>query len=488
MSTLPRRTRLIPTASAATLAVALLSAPLASGDDEERILDPLPDPTLSTLALTLEEYAQLPESQPDPPPTDERLNRTNRINYLGEVPDGSGRQYVPDLNGVMYLLVDGEPVEYIDVGAEFAPDFWNHQGLGSGSGFMAFHPEFAENGKLYTVHTEARGALDNKTPDLPGPDDPSHHGVLTEWTADDPSADTFSGTRREMLRISLQTFIHGFQQIGFNPTAEPGDEDYGLLYTAIGDGGGAVFTDVTQNLGRPEGAIFRIDPFGDNSSNGQYGIPDSNPFVDDPDALGETYAYGLRNPHRFSWDPAGDNRMYVANIGEWHIESIYEVRPGDNFGWSEREGPFMVGDDRWPLPLPEDDHKYGYTYPVAAYDHNREPGQTGDLGVAVVGGFVYRGEIPQLKGLYVFGDIVGGQMYFARASQMYQERDKMARIQEFRLRNEAGELVTMQDLTGLNRIDLRFGQDADGGLYVLSKGSGSIWKITDARRVSPRDQ
>jgi glucose/arabinose dehydrogenase len=461
---------------------------LASGDDEERILDPLPDPTLSTLALTLEEYAQLPESQPDPPPTDERLNRTNRINYLGEVPDGSGRQYVPDLNGVMYLLVDGEPVEYIDVGAEFAPDFWNHQGLGSGSGFMAFHPEFAENGKLYTVHTEARGALDNKTPDLPGPDDPSHHGVLTEWTADDPSADTFSGTRREMLRISLQTFIHGFQQIGFNPTAEPGDEDYGLLYTAIGDGGGAVFTDVTQNLGRPEGAIFRIDPFGDNSSNGQYGIPDSNPFVDDPDALGETYAYGLRNPHRFSWDPAGDNRMYVANIGEWHIESIYEVRPGDNFGWSEREGPFMVGDDRWPLPLPEDDHKYGYTYPVAAYDHNREPGQTGDLGVAVVGGFVYRGEIPQLKGLYVFGDIVGGQMYFARASQMYQERDEMARIQEFRLRNEAGELVTMQDLTGLNRIDLRFGQDADGGLYVLSKGSGSIWKITDARRVSPRDQ
>ncbi|QVQ53360.1 PQQ-dependent sugar dehydrogenase [Spiractinospora alimapuensis] len=485
MSSPPTRRRLAPIATFGAVALIATTTP-ALADSDDPIWDPLPDPAPSDLAITVEEHAQLPPSQPDPPPTDGRLNRENRINYLGEIPDGSGRQFVPDLNGMLYVLSpEGDVSPYLDVGGEFAPEFWDHQGLGSGFGFAAFHPDFAENGLFYTVHTEGRDALEEETPDLPAPDpdDVAHHGVITEWRADDPEADEFSGSQREVLRLGFETFIHGFQEINFNPTAEPGDADHGLLYLAVGDGGGSVTGPAPQQLDRPEGSILRVDPLGDDSGNGAYGIPGDNPFVDEEDALGEIYALGLRNPHRFSWDPNGDHRMFLANIGEWHIESVYEVRAGDNFGWADREGPFRVESDRLIYPLPEDDHLNGYTYPVAAYDHNREPGETGDLGVATVGGFVYRGDIGQLNGLYLFGDIVSGELYWTRAGQMDRESDDLAPIHQLRVLDADGNEVSMAELADEERVDLRFGIDAAGELYLLSKGSGSVWRITDASRV-----
>src|SRR3954471_10234666 len=99
----------------------------------EPTLDPLPrGPLAPELVLTLEEVVTMPPSQPTTPPTDARLMRWARINYLGELPDGSGRLYVPDLNGKLYLIAGGAVREYLDVGARFAPDFWNHAGLGTG--------------------------------------------------------------------------------------------------------------------------------------------------------------------------------------------------------------------------------------------------------------------------------------------------------------------------------------------------------------------
>jgi glucose/arabinose dehydrogenase len=155
------------------------------------------------------------------------------------------------------------------------------------------------------------------------------HDVLTEWTAADPSAGTFSGTHREVLRIAFGGYIHGIQQIGFNPTAMPGDEDYGLLYIAVGDGGGGVDSDDPQKLGIPQGKILRIDPLGGNGAGGGYGILPMNPFVGKPGALAEIYAYGLRDPYRFSWDPIGRKGMLLGSMGEHTIESIYQVRcPG----------------------------------------------------------------------------------------------------------------------------------------------------------------
>src|SRR5262249_6197796 len=152
-------------------------------------------PISSSLALTLTEFVTIPRS--DPPPTDDpRVKRWARVNFLGEVPDRSGRLFVPDLNGKMYFIKRGAPRqemprEYLDVGATFFPDFWTKDGLGSGFGFVVFHPEFAKNGKFYTVHTEAGGALGTKTPNLPAQNRTVVHGVLTEWTAADPAASTF---------------------------------------------------------------------------------------------------------------------------------------------------------------------------------------------------------------------------------------------------------------------------------------------------------
>ena len=473
----------------AALVATLLAPQAAAQADDGPISDPIPqDPVPSDLALTIEEFAAFPRSEPVPPPIDARLMRWARINYLGEIPDGSGRFYVPDLNGKLYLVKDGTPWSYLDVGTEFAPDFFSGRGLGSGFGFVAFDPDFARSGRFYTTHSEAFAALTTKIPDYAQPNTVVQ-SVVTEWTANDPAADTFQGTRREVLRIGFASYIHAIQQISFNPTAKPTDEDYGLLYLAVGDGGQGVRNDDPQNLAIPHGKILRIDPRATNSANGRYGVPASNPFVGRPGALGEIYAYGMRDPHRFSWDTLGRRRMFLGHIGEHDIEGVYDVHAGDNLGWSEREGPFVFNKaDRCNLyPLPPDDAKYGYTYPVAAFDHNAPPDWpcTRDVGHAISGGFVYRGhQVPALLDKYVFGDLVDGRIFYTNEWEM-RSGAGLATIYQMKILDGAGRLITAQDLVGDSRVDLRFGTDSAGELYVLSKANGRIWKVTGAVRVPP---
>uniref|UniRef100_UPI0039BFC956 PQQ-dependent sugar dehydrogenase n=1 Tax=Lentzea alba TaxID=2714351 RepID=UPI0039BFC956 len=461
-----------------------LFVPTASAQDLP-VADPLPTPGASGLGLELTEVAQLPESKPVPPPTDARLRRHNRINYLGEVPDGSGRLFVPDMNGKLYLLDHGVQHAYLDLGAVVGPDFHSHRGLGSGFGFTAFHPKFARNGKFYTVHTETGSALTGKTPDLPSANSVVH-GVITEWTATDPRADVFSGTHRELMRVGYASFIHGFQEIGFNPNARWWDEDYGLLYIASGDGGIGLTTTLPQDLSLPQGKILRVDPAGTNGVNGRWGIPRSNPFVGQAGKLGEIYAYGMRDPYRFSWDSRGSHKMFLGHIGEKAVDSVYEVRKGANLGWSEREGnwAYRKGDPSCGVfPLPADDAKYGYTYPVAAFDHNRLASSRpcADSGNALMGGFVYRGsKIPSLRGKYIYGEGVKGLIYYAEERDMRAGKP-MATTREMMVYS-GGQLTTLKALVNdPNRVDLRFGQDADGELYVLAKANGKIWKVTGAR-------
>jgi glucose/arabinose dehydrogenase len=458
------------------------------------ITDPIPEtPITSGLGLTVEEYASFPQSQPTPPPTDQRLMRRARINYIGDVPDGSGRKYVPDLNGKMYLVEDGTPHVYLDVGATFAPKFFSGRGLGQGFGFVTFAPDFARSGRFYTVHTE-QASLATDPPDLTPQPNTLFHGVITEWTANDPAADTFSGSRREVLRLGFGGQIHGIQQIDFNPNARPGDPDHGLLYVAAGDGGRGASTDDPQNLAIPHGKILRIDPRGDNSANGRYGIPPDNPFLGRPGVLGEIYAYGMRDPHRFSWDTGGDHRLFLGHIGEHSIEAVYDVRPGANLGWSEREGRFVFKRvtpdpcDRLD-PLPPNDDEFGYTYPVAAYDHDPPPDWncTSDVGRAISGGFVYRGtKIPALRGKYVFGDIVNGRIFYTEEREMRLGGPR-APIHSLMLYAPNGRRVTMPELSGPgsigdpNRVDLRFARDTAGELYLIAKANGKIWKVTGTR-------
>jgi hypothetical protein len=227
-----------------------------------------------------------------------------------------------------------------------------------------------------------------------------------------------------------------------------------------------------QNLAIPHGKILRIDPMGKNSANGKYGVPTSNPFVGTPGALGEIYAYGMRDPHRFSWDAGGTHRMFLGHIGEKDVESVVDVRPGDNFGWSEREGSFLFNRaDRCNLfPLPADDAKFGFTYPLVEFDHNPPPNFpcTADVGHAVSGGYVYRGHrAPLLVGKYVFGDLVDGRLFYSNEREM----------------KRGGPLAT------LHEIKLRAGSSRSSPALIqrlsVAGDSAATWHPVHVTRISP---
>ncbi len=422
-----------------------------------------------TLALTLEPFAVIPAS-------DMSGGAMARINYLSHAGDGTKRLFVNDLRGKMYLIDEGEVTEYLDLRSQ-APDFVDNPGLGSGFGFFAFHPNFVQNGKLYTIHTEAGEALVTRTPDYSHQAGDVIQGVLLEWTTTDPENSTFTGSSREVLRLGFASQLHGMQQMGFHPSAQPGDEDFGLLYISVGDGERPnAQTNNPQSLSAHTGKIFRIDPLGSNSTNGQYGIPSSNPFVSQKDALGEIWALGLRNPHRFSWD-SSTGAMFIGHIGEQQVDSIFPGREGANYGWNLREGGFRFEKANplkvYPLSVAAAaDLDHGYTNPVARLDHD-------DLR-AVVGGFVYRGSrLPALYGKYLFGDIVSGRVLYTLASDM--DGSVMdAEIREVILQDSEGVRRSFEHFAQKPRADLRFGMDAAGEIYMLSKANGSIWTISSA--------
>ena len=236
----------------------------------------------------------------------------------------------------------------------------------SQSGFIGFvfHPEFATNGLFYTVHVE-RGPGNPKMPDFIPPGyglkDVTYHNVITEWHATNPAANTFAGTRRELLRAAhvVANLTHPMGAVEFNPTAKPGDPDYGLLYISGSDlgfsnGGGPNASNPaqTQRLDSIITAILRIDPrspsvTGGRKGLGDYTIPMANKFAADggPHVLGEIYAYGFRNAHRLSWDT--DGTMFASDIGMNHIEEINIVRNGENYGWMKREGYFATRQVSW---------------------------------------------------------------------------------------------------------------------------------------------
>jgi len=416
------------------------------------------------MGIVVREVGTFPKSEPTPAPTDPRLMRRARINYLGEIPDSSARKFVPDLNGTLYVLTDTIARVYLDVRSAVGANFFSGRGLGSGFGFVAFHPAFSRNGKFYTVHTEALDALASKTPDAVEPR-AVVHGVVTEWTADNPRASTFTGTHREILRFGFATCIHGIQQIDCNPTARRGDPDYGLLYVAVGDGGIGVSSDIPQDTTVPFGKILRVDP-----ATGKW----------------EVFARGMRDPYRFSWDPGARHRMLLAHIGEHHVESIYDVRKGDNLGWSERDGP-LVFDKQDHCAVRVAPGHDGYDYPVAAYGHDAPAGFSCDVDVghAISGGFVYRGRaVPALTGKYVFADLVDGRVMSVDEREMRRGAPR-ATIHELAIFDTAGRETTMSLLAGDARVDLRFGRDAAGELYLLSKANGKVWKIVGTRRASP---
>lgn len=430
-----------------------------------QVEDPLPPVEFEGISLETETYVVVAPSAEEPP--------LARIGLVRTLPDG--RQFVNDLRGVIHAFDRGTSALYLDIRPDH-PHFVDAPGFGTGLYSFAFHPDFAENGKLYTAHAEGRDAPG--IPDFVPPDiapDLGYHAVLTEWTAADPSAATFEGTRREVLRVRTSGTVRAIQEIAFNPNAARGETDYGLLYIPIGEGDGNLAR-VAEGLGRldsPLGAILRIDPLGTDSANGEYGIPDDNPFADsaDPTVLREIYAWGFRNPNRIGWSTGPQAFMYMGDIGEANIEEINLVEPGRDYGWPEREGTFRLDPTEPELfrtIFQLDGEGDGYTYPVAQYDH--------DEGDSVAAGPVYDGTIESLRGLLFFSDVRRGRVFYVRAGEVRQ--GEQAEVHEARLYLDGTDQMLV-DREG--RADLRWGVDRDGELLLLTQADGTIRRVVGAR-------
>ena len=394
----------------------------------EQINDPIPEPiAMGTIPIELE------------------LVVDGLVYPLGvvEPDDGSGRLFVTDQVGYVHIVENGnllaEPFldvsdRIVEIGA-FGPGTFDERGL---LGF-ALHPDFANNGRVYTYTSEpVNGPADFTAP--PGPGGTfNHQAVYAEWEVDPTDPDSIDpGSRRELLRIDQPRFNHNGGAIHFGPD--------GFLYLSLGDGGGA--DDPDNNAQNPEnilGTLLRIDPDGDNSANGQYGIPAGNPFVGEPEIPDEIYVFGLRNPYLFSFD-RDTGEMWIADVGQNDIEEVNrDIVPGGNYGWRIKEGSFFFDPDggfvtTLPVePVPED-----LIDPFAEYSNP-------DEGIAIIGGFVYRGSaIPQLEGMYVAGDwsssfsVAEGRLFYVNGDGTF-----------FQLNPEP-----------MDRVVLGFGEDLDGELYI----------------------
>ncbi len=367
-----------------------------------------------------------------------------------------GGLFVVDQVGILWhiTLPSGAKSVFLDVSDRLVPLGAFGPGSFDERGFLgaAFHPNYAHNGLLYTYTSQpVDGPTDFST--MPAGETANHQAVITEWQVPNPChgvADPNSA--RELLRIDEPQFNHDGGAVNFGHD--------GMLYVSLGDGGGRDDEGVghgTEGNGQDPttilGTIIRIDPAGSSSANGQYGIPADNPFVGHADHVEEIYAYGFRNPYRFSFDMlTGD--LYAADVGQGDLEEVDVVSAGGNYGWNIKEGSFCFdpnGADPGFVFHCDAPHP-NLIDPIAEYDH--------DEGVAIVGGFVYRGHrIGALQGHYVFGEFAqtfsnDGRLFYLDASH---------EILEFQI---AGQENLGASLLG-------FGQDTQGEIYVLANSTGT---------------
>jgi Glucose / Sorbosone dehydrogenase len=427
-------------------------------------------------AIVLQDYARVPPSSTTtgnyPPPINfsDQLGRANRLrSEPPNAPNSSVRFFVNDQNRNLYILdkISKTFTPYINF-EEVFPNFVNLD-WAAGLGTFIFDPDYATNGKFYTIHAEdpnktASAAPTNaKLPALdltgytttPAINPPAgtvvRQSILVEWTDTNINNLTFEGTAREILRVGFAVPVHFIGDLLFNPSAYPGYDDYRNLYISVGDGKageifGATHT-VPQRLDALGGKVLRITPdvtlrpADELGANGRYRIPTSgsnpNPFV----SLSlsglkkEIYAYGFRNPHWMSWDPVS-NKLIVNDIGLDTWEEVDIVTKGSNYGYAEREGIEQLlvtnnsnngktGSQTVPptlFPNPDSLTVAGIAtpvtpvYPAAAYGH-----RDGD---AISSGFVYRGSrMPQLTDKYVFGDITTGRLFYADLADLMANDD-----------------------------------------------------------------
>ena len=321
--------------------------------------------------------------------------------------DGSGRLFIVEQPGVIRIYQNGAllPEPFLDIQQQVGSR-GNEQGLLG----LAFHPDYSQNGLFYVNYTDLNGDT-----------------VIARFSASGDDANRADAGSEQQLMFVRQPYPnHNGGSMVFGPD--------GYLYLGLGDGGsGGDPLGNGQSLHNDLGKILRIDV-----DNGEpYAIPPDNPYAGE--STPEIWAYGLRNPWRFSFDRlTGD--LYVADVGQDRWEEVNFLPagspPGVNFGWNYREGlhPYTGTPDNIEV-----------VDPVAEYKHGED--------CSVTGGYVYRGEeLPAMKGIYLYGDYCSGKIWglFRDADGAWQNQVLFA--------------------TGLNISS--FGEDAAGELYLVDLGGG----------------
>jgi len=325
--------------------------------------------------------------------------------HLTHAGERSGRLFVVEQAGRIRILRDGRllPRPFLDLRSKVTSG--GEMGLLS----VAFHPRYAENGRFYVNYTTGEGDR--------------LRSVVAEYRVS-PDADVAATAERVLLEVAQPFRNHNGGLNLFGPD--------GMLYIGFGDGGSA--RDPMNNGQRLDtllGKILRIDVDGETGGT-PYRIPPDNPFVGRLNARGEIWAYGLRNPWRFSFDRTG-GRLIAADVGQNQMEEVDLIERGKNYGWRIMEGNLChipsSGCDRSGLELP-----------IAQYDRSG--------GCSVTGGYVYRGaRIPGLAGRYLFGDYCSGRIWA--------------------LTEAGGNRWTMAPLLSTELRISSFGEDAAGEIYVV---------------------
>ncbi len=343
--------------------------------------------------------------------------------FVTHAGDGSGRLFALEQTGYILVIEDGDYLfdPFLDVSGLLSNDVFQGGYTERGLLGLAFHPDYVNNGVMFVQHTDVNG-----------------DSVIARYTVDPANPNRVDDASRvEILTIPQLFYDHNGGHLDFGPD--------GYLYIAVGDGGS--FGDnpgvTAQDLALLLGKILRIDVNHDT-----YALPADNPFVDDPDARPEIWAYGLRNPWRFSFDAlTGD--LYIGDVGQMDYEEI-NFQPaaslgGANYGWFFTEGLHPYQRDA----IPDD---IDITMPVAEYPHM--------IGCSVTGGYVYRGAaLPELNGVYLFGDYCNGRTW-----SLFRDADQRWRVQPFM---ETGLVISS------------FGEDENGELLLVDY-KGDIYRLIHA--------
>ena len=381
-------------------------------------------------------------------------------------PGINGSLFVAEQGGKIFRieLASGEKTLFHDVSADLVSidAGYDERGLLG----LAFHPDFASNGLFYTHQSEPVRETQDSTVDfttIPSGRVADHRTMVVEYQASDASCNSPIRKLDTLMIVDQPQLNHNGGDLAFGPD--------GYLYIALGDGGGANDQGLGHGLrGNARdtstvlGSILRIDPLGENSANGKYGIPDDNPFSEDgDDAADEIFAYGLRNPFRMSFD-AVTGELYAGDVGQNDVEEIDLIVKGGNYGWNFMEGSFyfynvfqLDGSGGYVSDIAPPDAPQDLILPIAEYGR--------DDGISVTGGYVYRGEqISALEGKYVFAD------YFTKR---FFQLDENNDIQEITMMTDADFIAG-------------FGEDVNNELYVVTNDQfnisgvqGKLLRLTD---------